>query len=529
VSVWRILLLGTVFSATPLAAATLTPQQGALLDRLTWGRNGPAAADIERLGTAAWLDEQLHPGNRIALPPAVAERIRAMPVTMTPMLDAVRQADDLNKAANALTDPDAKAAAKKVYNDFLGGLGHQAAVRSILIDLYSPAQLQEVMTWFWFNHFNVHAPKNNIRLLAGDYEQSAIRPHALGRFRDLLEATLRSPAMLSYLDNAQNANGHINENYAREIMELHTMGVGSGYSQKDVQELARILTGVGIDPRPDGPKVGPPHDRELFRAGLFEFNPNRHDYGDKEFLGHHIAGRGFGEVEEALDILTNQPATARHVSRQLAQYFVGDKPSDALVDRMAATFQRSHGDIAKVMATMIAAPEFTRSLGTAFKDPAHYVLSAVRLAYDDRIVVNTQPIEGWLNRLAEGLYNHPTPDGFPVEAAAWNGPGQMAVRFEIARQIAFGAPALFKPENAPPPPGVSPSPTPVPGVPPVPAPPTPGVPPVPVPPPPVPDLRGRVALLFPAVGGATAATLAQATSPGDFNTLFLSSPAFMRR
>lgn len=507
--VWRTVLLATAcIAATPLCAATLPTLQGALLDRLTWGRNNTAAADIERLGTTRWLDEQLHPGNRIALPPAVAEQIKALPITTMPMFDAVRQADDLNKAANALTDPDAKAAAKKVYNDMIGAFGHQAALRSILIDLYSPAQLQEVMTWFWFNHFNVHVAKNNIRLLVGDYEQSAIRPHALGRFRDLLEATLRSPAMLSYLDNAQNSNGHINENYAREIMELHTMGVGSGYSQKDVQELARILTGVGIDPRPDGPKVGPPHDRELIRVGLFEFNPNRHDYGDKEFLGRHIAGRGFGEVEEALDILSGQPATARHVSRQLAQYFVGDAPSAALVDRMAAIFLQSHGDIAEVMATMIASPEFTRSLGTEFKDPAHYVLSAVRLAYDDRIVVNTQQIEGWLNRLAEGLYNHPTPDGFPAEAAAWNGPGQMAVRFEIARQIAFGAPNLFKPENAPS------SPPTVPGTPPA--------------PPSVSDLRGRVAVLFPAVGETTAAALAQANSPGDFNTLFLSSPAFMR-
>ena len=191
---------------------------------------------------------------------------------------------------------------------------------------------------------------------------------------------------------------------------------------------------------------------------------------------------------------------------------MSDTPPPALVERMAATFLSTRGDIAKVMATMIASREFTASLGTKFKDPVHYVLSAVRLAYDDRIVVNTQPIEGMLNRLAEGLYNHQTPDGYPVEAAAWDGPGQMAVRFEIARQIGGGAGGLFKPEGAPPPP-----------------PPVPGVPPVPAPAVPVPDLRGRVAALFPAPDPATAATLAQATSAADFNTLFLSSPAFMRR
>ena len=509
----RICLLATVVAAgAPVTAATLTPQQGALLDRLTWGRNGPVAADIERLGTARWLDAQLHPGRGIALPQPVAETLKALPVATTPLLVAVRTTEDFNRAANAMTDPDAKQAAKKVYQDAIQAFGHQAVERSILLALYSPDQLDEVMTWFWFNHFNVHMYKNNIRTMVGDYEARAIRPFALGRFRDLLEATLRSPAMQVYLDNAQNAAGHINENYAREIMELHTMGVGSGYTQKDVQELARILTGVGIDPRPENPTVKPPHTQELFRDGLFEFNPNRHDYGDKDFLGHHIAGRGFGEVEEALDILCAQPATARHISLQLARQFVSDTPPPALVDRMAATFLSTRGDIAKVMATMIGSREFTASLGTKFKDPVHYVLSAVRLAYDDRIVVNTQPVEGMLNRLAEGLYNHQTPDGYPVEAAAWDGPGQMAVRFEIARQIAGGAGGLFRPEGAPPPP-----------------PPVPGVAPVPPPPVPVPDLRGRVAALFPAPDAATAATLVQATSAADFNTLFLSSPAFMRR
>ncbi len=514
---WNALPLGPALAlllvaAPAVAAPRPTPAQVALLDRLTWGADATGAAAIARLGTARWLDRQLHPAAITALPEEVAARIKALPVTSIPMLDSVRQVEDLNRAANALTDPDAKAAAKKVYQDALGAAGHQAATRSILLDLYSPDQLQEVMTWFWFNHFNVHLGKNNIRLMVGDYEQGAIRPHALGRFRDLLEATLRAPAMVTYLDNAQNAGGHINENYAREIMELHTMGVGSGYSQKDVQELARILTGVGIDAKPDAPKVNPQRAADLIRDGLFEFNPNRHDYGDKEFLGHHIAGRGFAEVEEALDILSEQPATAQHVCRALARQFVADAPPPALVARMAATFARTRGEIAPVMATMIASPEFKASLGTKFKDPAHYVLSAVRLAYDDRTVVNTQPIEGWLNRLAEGLYNHPTPDGYPPDAAAWNGPGQMAVRFEIARQIGGGAPALFKPEGTPPPP-----------------PPVPGVPPTPQPPVPVPDLRERVTTLFPAPDAATATALAQAKSPAEFNTLFLSSPRFMRR
>jgi uncharacterized protein (DUF1800 family) len=163
--------------------------------------------------------------------------------------------------------------------------------------------------------------KADIRAMVGDYED-VIRSHSLGRFRDLLEATLRHPAMLRYLDNDQNAAGHINENYAREIMELHTMGVGSGYSQKDVQELARILTGVGVRLRPDPPRMKPEWQSLYLRDGLFEFNPARHDFGTKQ-LGHTIKGAGFAEVEQALDLIARNPATARRLSTRMAIYFMG--------------------------------------------------------------------------------------------------------------------------------------------------------------------------------------------------------------
>ena len=160
--------------------------------------------------------------------------------------------------------------------------------------------------------------------------------------------------MLQYLDNADNAKGHLNENYAREIMELHTMGVGSGYTQKDVQELARILTGVGINLSGKPPYVR--RDLRLqYRGGnLFEFNPNRHDYGDKVFLGTPIKGEGLKEVLEAIFILSAQPATAHHISSELAQYFCCDTPPDSLVDAMTATFRNSDGDIAAVLQTMCA-------------------------------------------------------------------------------------------------------------------------------------------------------------------------------
>jgi uncharacterized protein (DUF1800 family) len=192
--------------------------------------------------------------------------------------------DAESKAANAIADPDQKKAARDAYNKDMNALAREAQSRSLLRDLYGPDQLREQMTWFWFNHFNVQASKRDIRAMVGDYEDQAIRPHALGRFRDLLEATLRHPAMLRYLDNDQNAANHINENYAREIMELHSMGVGSGYTQKDVQELARILTGVGIDLKPDA-ALETPMAVLYVRAGLFEFNPARHDFGTKTFWG----------------------------------------------------------------------------------------------------------------------------------------------------------------------------------------------------------------------------------------------------
>ena len=344
------------------------------------------------------------------------------------------------KSANQVADPDQKKAAQQVYQQAMNDRGRQAASRTILRALYAPDQLRERMTWFWFNHFNVHQYKANIRILVGDYEDRAIRAHALGKFRDLLVATLHHPAMLRYLDNADNAAGHINENYAREIMELHTMGVGSGYTQADVEALARILTGVGIDVKPEDPKLKPELQSQLVREGAFEFNPARHDYGDKTFLGHAIKGRGLAEVDEAIDILVRHPATATHLSRQIATYFVSDNPPDALVQQMAQTFKTTDGDIAAVLSAMVHAPEFTASLkpGVKFKDPVHYVFSAVRLAYDDKVILNTQPIQNWLNRLGEGLFNHETPDGYAMTSASWNGPGQMMLRFEIARQIGSG-------------------------------------------------------------------------------------------
>jgi uncharacterized protein (DUF1800 family) len=286
-------------------------------------------------------------------------------------------------------------------------------------------------------------------------------------------------------------------------MERHTMGVGSGYTQADVEALARILTGVGIDIKPEDPKLKPELQPQLIRDGAFQFNPARHDYSDKTFLGRQIKGRGFAEVEEAIDILVHSPATATHLAKQIATYFVSDNPLDSLVQKMAQTFRSSDGDIAQVLATMVHAPEFSASLkpGVKFKDPVHYVFSAIRLAYDDKVILNTQPIQNWLNRLGEGLFNHETPDGYSMVAASWNGPGQMTLRFEIARQIGSGSAGLFKQDG----PNAMEKPA-------------------------FPLIQNALYFngLRQTLGPATLSALDQAVSPQDWNTLFLSSPEFMR-
>ena len=338
----------------------------ALLNRVTWGASETSLSRLHALGAKRWLRWQLHPTADDALPPAAQAQVDAMPISRQPMAMLVEELAAQRRAAGEVADLAQKQAALNAYGQAMNEAARQAAARDILRDLYSPAQLRERMTWFWFNHFNIHQYKADIRPMLADFQEQAIRPNALGRFRDLLGATARHPAMLRYLDNAENAAGHLNENYAREIMELHTLGVGAGYTQKDVEELARILTGMGIDARPADPRIKPELQDQLIRAGLFEFNPARHDYGDKLFLGRAIKGRGFAEVAEALDILAREPATARHLSADLARYFIADDPPAALVNRMTEAFIRSDGEIAAVLLAMFEAPEVAAMPPTGF-------------------------------------------------------------------------------------------------------------------------------------------------------------------
>ncbi len=490
--------------AVRLGARAPTPGQAdatSTLNRLTWGFNVSTIQAADGLGLERYLDQQLHP-KPAPLPAPVQAQIDAMTISQRPYDLLVQELEQRRKDANAIASDDAKKMAQQAYQQELNRLAREAATRFVLRAIYSPNQLQEQMTWFWMNHFNVHQGKHDVRAMVGDYEERAIRPHALGKFRDLLSATVHHPAMLRYLDNEQNAVNHVNENYARELMELHTLGVTGGYSQRDVQELARILTGVGVNVASTTPNVRRDLKAQYVRQGLFEFNPNRHDYGDKLLLGHSVHGRGLAELDQAIDLLSRQPATARFLSWKMATYFVSDEPSANLLERMTQTFLGTDGDIAATLRTLLVSPEFRQSLGGKFKDPLHYVVSAVRLAYDDKPILNTAPILNWLNRMGQPLYGRQTPDGYSMLESAWASPGQMTTRFEIAKALGSGSAGLFRTEG----PQAQEQPA-------------------------FPQLANS--LYFQSVektlSPATRQVLAQAGSPQEWNTFLLSSPEMMHR
>lgn len=431
--------------ATPAPLRAMRREDTLWLERASFGLDSASVESYRQLGRERFFEHQLHPAE-VALPVPIAAEIAALEISHA---DPAKWLADVNaqyKLINAMPDGADKEQARKTINDRGNKLAYEAIRRDLLRAVYSPAQLQEQMVWFWLNHFSVFQYKANLRWLVGDYEERAIRPHVFGHFKDLVMASLRHPAMLQYLDNNQNAAGHINENYARELLELHTLGVGGGYSQHDVQELARVLTGVGVNAG-EAPKLKPEMQRFYVRSGAFEFNPARHDFAAKTLLGHPIAGQGFGEVEYAVGLIVSQPACARFVSRQLALYFVADDPPPALVERMAQTFIHTDGDIAAVLHELFMSRELTAALGRKFKDPTRYVVSAIRFAYDGRPISNTRPVLNWLNGLGEAPYGRQTPDGYPLTELGWASSGQMSRRFEIARAIGAGNAGLFDPEE----------------------------------------------------------------------------------
>ncbi len=477
------------------------------LARTSFSADAVSAARLQQLGRKRFLDEQL---SMPALDtPALAAAIAGLPALATTTDASFRAYQLEQQRIKALPDDATRLQAHKVLRRSGNELVRQAEQRQLLRAVMSPAQLREQMTWFWLNHFSIYGGKGSVRWLIPDYENVTIRPHALGRFRDLLMATLTAPAMLDYLDNIQSAAGHVNENYARELMELHTLGVsggpsGSSYSQQDVQEMARVLTGVGIDRRGEPLRLPPALQPELVTKGLFQFNPRRHDDGSKQLLGRTIAPAGFAESEEAVDLLSKNPATARHIAIQLATYFVSDAPPPALVDRLADRFTRTDGDVSEVLRALFLSPEMSEAVaspnGGKLKDPMVYVVSSIRLAQEGQPIVTVEPALNWLRQLGEPLYGRVTPDGYPLTEAAWASSGQMVKRFEIGRAIGSGRSALFGDFQ-------------------------PGSPAEP------PKLDGTFfqTSVAPRLGAPTREALATAKSRAEWNTLLLASPEWMQR
>jgi uncharacterized protein (DUF1800 family) len=306
----------------------------------------------------------------------------------------------------------------------------------ILRAVYSSRQLDEVLADFWFNHFNVFLDKGADHYLITEYDQAAIRPHVLGKFRDLLEATAKSPAMLFFLDNWQSVAPNLplprgpnaqrrglNENYGRELLELHTLGVDGGYSQKDVTEVARCFTGWSID----RPQLG----------GGFLFTPRLHDRGEKTVLGVEIpAGGGIEDGEKVLDIVARHPSTAHFISRKLAQRFVADDPPPALVERMAQKFLKSDGDIRAVLQTMINSREFWSegAFRSKMKSPLEMVVSAVRASSGD--VDFATGLVNQVAQLGEPLYRKQEPTGYSNTGSEWMNSAGLMARMNFALQLA---------------------------------------------------------------------------------------------
>jgi uncharacterized protein (DUF1800 family) len=431
---WRKLLPAVLILATGGAFGATSDQQALhLLNRLAFGPRPGDVQRVEAMGVDAYIDQQLHPDS-IRMPDALQHELAAYDTLKLSTGQLLNQYGPPERPQGQNLTPEQL----KAYQEHAKIVVEQAMDAHLLLAIDSPRQLQEVMTNFWFNHFNVFDRKGLDSIWVGAYERDAIRPYALGRFRDLLGATARDPAMLFYLDNWLNSEPGtpharkrfegINENYARELMELHTLGVDGGYSQQDVTTLAHILTGWGLCPR-RGREADP---------GAFCFDPKRHDTGDQTFLGKPVHGSDEREVEYVLDILADSPATAKHVSYQLAQYFVADDPPPALVDRMAVRWQKSGGDIAAVLNELFQSPEFwsADNRGNKFKTPYEYVVSAVRAQGADPI--NFKPLIGTLAQEGMPLFGCLTPDGYKNTQDAWLNPDAMTLRLSFAAALGGG-------------------------------------------------------------------------------------------
>jgi uncharacterized protein (DUF1800 family) len=294
--------------------------------------------------------------------------------------------------------------------------------------VYSQRQLYELMVDFWTNHFNIDNPLGGADILKTVDDRDVIRRFAMGNFRDLLGASAHSPAMLLFLDNTVNLKGMPNENYARELMELHTIGVNGGFTEKDVVEVARAFTGWTVaDKKNDKPVVG-----------SFEFLLSSHDEDPKDILGHHLTPYlGANDGERVLDILANLPACAEFISTRLARWFISDSPSASVIQQGAAAFQKSQGNIRATLGAILHSQEFKYSSGLKMKRPFEYVASALRVlnAESDAGV----PIQSYISRIGQPLFSWSLAGGYPDSAAAWVTTGGLLARWNFAQALSANA------------------------------------------------------------------------------------------
>jgi len=517
----------------PWKAAGLTERQAAahLLNRFAFGPRPGEVDAVVKMGLDRWFERQLGAGLADAkvqedlrdlpalgmttaqifqtYPPAGMVLAQAKQAGIIP--EGVKKGDLKNKEneeqRKALKDKVMAFAAERGYRpekELLGQLMTQKLVRAV----ESENQLEEVMTDFWYNHFNVSLTDNKARPYLLSYERDAIRPHALGNFRDLLEATAKSPAMLVYLDNAQstaapdepttmqdemgrvprqrarlggqgggrfggrgifgarrapaataaNANANakdpkkrprprgVNENYARELMELHTLGVDGGYTQQDVVQVARAFTGWTI--MPAQAKAREAAETRLARAGRvgglgfreqgdFLFRADQHDAAEKTVLGTRLpAGRGIEDGEAVLDLLAVNPATARHLATKLAVRFVSDHPSPALVNRLANVYLKTGGDVRRMLVAIVESPEFWSrdAVGSKIKSPFELAASALRATGGD--IIDPRELLRWITRMGQPLYAYQAPTGYPDRAEAWVNTGSLLNRMNFGLQLA---------------------------------------------------------------------------------------------
>ncbi|MEN9892928.1 MAG: hypothetical protein RLY78_3223, partial [Pseudomonadota bacterium] len=467
------------------------------VDRIGWGASPRQMQTATAMGWQAWWRDQLDPRRPEQLPPAVQARLDTLetlataPDTALAELQALRRREqDEQKAAAAsgalaaptgaaapaagppptppaaapapspaaspAAGPPASTAAlqptpapaptpRQHVQESLQRRSRQAVEAHLLRAIWSDRQLQARLVAFWLNHFSVFQHKGNLRALVADYEQQAIRPHALTDFRAMLGAVTRHPAMLRYLDNEHNRAGRGNENHARELLELHTLGVDGGYTQRDVQELARVLTGHALRGADEPPPRLKAAWQPLWRSARgWVFDPSRHDFGDKQILGQTVRGSGADELDQVLDRLAAHPSTARHVCGRLAVCLLGDAPPAALLTRMVRAFG-PRGDLQAVLGTVLDDDAFTDG-PPALRSPTPWLLSALRCGGADACAPgDLGPLIGWMNRLGEGVFERGTPDGWPQDAASWHSPAQLEQRFEIAQAIVGGAARVFLP------------------------------------------------------------------------------------